>query len=63
MRVNKNKRNREWVEKILEEKPEHILAHTEQKQTKLLHNTIVDLDQWYKPRRGNYKIREKIESE
>ena len=52
---NKSKRSTEEIKRILQEKPEHILAHSHQKQQTLIHNKVVADADWLLPRRGNYK--------
>ena len=54
-RKNAVKRSSEMIKRILEENPEHILAHSDKKQAKLIHNNSIDMQKWFGRRRGKFK--------
>lgn len=57
-RPTKNKWSTEEVQRILEEKPAHILAHSDSNQNQLIHNPEVSLSdsvQWLESKQGNHK--------
>ena len=37
------------------EKPEHMAAHVNENQAKLIHNNSIDMQKWLEKRRGNHK--------
>ncbi len=54
-RKNKTKRTSEIIQRILEQNPEHIAAHVDKNQSKLLHNNSIDMKRWLEKRRGKSK--------